>query len=203
MNKKLVITAFLLALLVIISGWVIFNRRNYSLSSPQTDGQLQLQGIAPVPVSKTVKDYEDPSGFNFSYPDNLSLVKNEAKTDRVYADIKLSLKDIDGSINIYISDSNFKTLDDWVKANKTASQTTKETKLGSLEAVELAGDNKVLLAALDQGVLFTIEQNLKNDFWMEIYSKILETFNFTSPAVNASESASSDEVVFEGEEVVN
>lgn len=204
MNKKLALIVLILAGVMAVSWKYIFLQKKATFSSPQTDGQLLSK--PQISVSKTVKEYTDPSGFSFNYPDNLSLTNNEIKSERTYADIKLSMKELEGGISIVISDSSFNKLEDWASANSAESSTVTEAKLGNLKASEMLNTDRLILGALDMGVLFTVEVKFgdSKDFWMESYNKILEEFIFVAPTANSTSTAnSSEEVIFEGEEVVN
>lgn len=156
-----------------------------------------LQTAKKTLPSETFLEYKDPSGFSFNYPDNLSIASNEA-TSNEYADLQLSSKDISGSLILRIADSKFPSLDQWQKLNNG---TTKEVKLGNLKALEIQTNDRLLLGALDQGILFTIEMPLiEQEFWTKVYNKILTDFAFVAPA--SGENTSADNVTFEGEEVV-
>lgn len=191
---------FLLLILALgglfFAGNLLFGQKSY-LTTPQSNPKKVEKEIVP---SKTLKSYTDPSGFSFSYPDNLSLVNIEATSSSTYADIQLTTKGFSGSLNLKIVDSKFKTVDDWVKT--IPSQTPKETKLGNLRATEVSTDKKILLGSLDQGILFIVEVNpgSKKDFWQEVYKNVIADFSFTSSAT--TNSSSNDGVAFEGEEVV-
>ena len=150
--------------------------------------------------SETLKEYSDPSGFTLSYPDNLSLTKNDITDESTYADIQLNSKDISGSLNLKITDSKFATLDDWLKLNKG---TSKEVQLGSLKGMEIITADRLLLGVLDKNIFFTIEMPLlEKDFWQQVYNNVLTTFSFTTPeTVNPTESSPED-ISFEGEEVI-
>lgn len=191
MNKKI---AAALSLVLIVAVALFFsNRPKDQLSSPFIN---QPKEIIP---SETLIEYTDPAGFSFSYPDNLSLEKNEEADEGTYADIQLSSKQVSGSLNLKISDSKFASIDEWVKLNQG---TKREVKLGNLNATEIKTNDRLLLGALDQGVLFTIELPLlEEDFWMQVYNKILAGFSFAPPS-EENVSLSSDDVIFEGEEVV-
>lgn len=183
---------------------LVFAPRKTPLTTSSTNKVAQKAEATP---SKTLKTYTDPSGFSFNYPDNLSLTKNEINSPTTYADIQLTSKDVEGSLNLKISDSKFASTEEWVKANQfTISQTPNEVKLGDLKAVEVTTGNKLLLGALDSGVLFTIETSLgeRKDFWMSVYKSVLTDFSFVQPAKDtaASQGASSSDVSFEGEDVV-
>lgn len=181
--KKTIILLFIAVGLISLIGKLLFSPKT-SLTTPRA---VPLEVNKDIALSKTLKIYTDPSGFSFSYPDNLSLINHEATSSATYADIELTAKGLFGSLNLKITDS---------KAF-TPAQTAKETKLGSLKAYELASNNKLVLAAFDQGILFTIESD-KDNLWKEVYQKVKEDFAFSSPPVTSSD----DSVTFEGEEVV-
>lgn len=188
---KIKIILIFLILAAVALGFLVLSQGEQK--KPASSAISEIRKNEP---SNTLLDYTDPAGFSFSYPDNLSIVKNET-TDNKYADITLSSKDISGSLNLKISDSKFKTLDEWVKLNKG---TLKETNLGTLKAAEIKTSDRLYLGALDQGILFTIEiPRVEEEFWMKVYDKILSGFSFVAPADAAS---TPDDVSFEGEEVV-
>lgn len=202
MSKKTILTLGLIGALILSFILILNIFRPSGLKSPSLSNQLEL--TAPnLSASKTLKIYEDPSGFSFSYPDNLSILNNELKDPSSYAELQLTAKGADNSLVLKIADSKLKSLDEWVKANKAETDTTKEAKLGNLKAVEITSKEKVMLGALDQGILFNIEVPLgtNKDFWMDVYDKVLADFSFAPPA-QADQGSSSDDVTFDGEEVV-
>lgn len=202
--KKL-FTLLTVILASIIIGITIFFA--WQKKPPISLSNLPPQEIKP---SETYIDYTDPSGFSFSYPDNLSIsnIKAESEADsNAYADLQLFSKDKNGSLIIRIKDSELTTLDDWLKANNIPQTTTPvEKKLGGLKALEVKTGDRLMLAALDQGVLFTLESPLiEQDFWMKVYEKVLADFTFAAPVADSSQGvsdSSADDVAFEGEEVV-
>ncbi len=198
MDRKTLVL-LLIALGLIVSIIVMFlNPKKSLLSAPQTIKQETITQISP---SKTLKSYSDPAGFTFSYPDNLSLVNNDPKDNTTYADIQLTAKGVEGNLAIKIVDSKVNSLEEWVKTTKFT-QSPKEVKLGSLKALEIAGEDRLLLGSIDQGILFTVETPNKDnkDFWTSAHDKVLADFSFAPPATSQG-SGSSDGVIFEGEEV--
>jgi hypothetical protein len=200
----------LLAFCLIIGG-LIFFFINHPTS--QKTGLSIPEAKKEVTPSKTFIEYEDPSGFSFSYPDNVSL-SNRASEDidqvsdpDAYAQLQLFSKDKSGSLNLKIADTKFKTLEEWLKANNIPETLTpEEKKLGDLKAFEVKTKDRLMLAALDQGVLFTIESPLIEEaFWNEVYNKVVSDFSFAPPQIadkQASGVTLGEAVVFEGEEVV-
>lgn len=173
--------------------------RKSTLTSPVTQSKITKEA-AP---SEVLTVYSDPSGFTFSYPDNLSIEKKEIEDDSVYTDLQLSSKDVSGSLSLKIADSKFVSLKDWVKENTTSAVTPKELKMGSLTAEEIKLPDRVLLGALDQGILFTVEMPaVEEKFWGKVYDKVLSSFSFVAPETVSSGDTAPDDVSFEGEEVV-
>lgn len=206
MNKKTILLLCIALGLILAIILILFRgSTKNSLLSPVAHKQEAVQ----IKPSETLIEYNDPSGFSFSYPDNLSLVKNEVVDTDTYADIQLTDKAVNGSLSLKISDSKFTSLDEWVKLNKNASKDSpKEIKLGNLKALEIKTNDRLYLGALDLGVLFTIEMPLiENDFWMKVYNKVLSDFSFApqsneSVTTQGGTNASSDDIAFEGEEVI-
>lgn len=198
MNKKTLLILALIGLAVI--GLLIFNPGKPN--GPISPLSLQKPPKETVP-SETMIDYTDPAGFTLSYPDNLSLIKNDTADENTYADIQLNSKEVSGSLNLKISDSKYASIDDWIKLNKgAATEPSKEVKLGSLQGMQIKTNDRLLLGVLDHGVFFNIEMPLiETNFWMKAYEKVLAGFSFVSPQV-ATENTSGSDVSFEGEEVV-
>lgn len=201
MKKYLILLALVLGLIGLA---LIFVRPKGPLSKPQSNLIKLPKEIEP---SQTFIEYSDPAGFEFAYPDNLSIEKTKSEDVNTYANLQLFSKDVNGSLTLKIKDSKFDTLDEWIKAEKIPSTNTpKEVNLGTLKAREIKTADRLLLGALDQGILFTIELPLiEQDFWMKVYDKVLTDFTFTSPAENNSQEVSnsaSEDITFEGEEVV-
>lgn len=201
MNKtKPLIVSLIVIPLFILAGIYLFNiNKKTALTVP-----LAQQAAKEAMPSESLTQYTDPTGFTLSYPDNLSIVKQNIEDSSTYADIQLSSKDVSGSLTLKITDSKFSTLDEWVKSNTKDLNSAKAVKLGNLQAEEIRLADRLLLGALDQGILFTVEVPLVEEkFWSKVYPKVLASFSFAAPETATSSSAdSADDVSFEGEEVV-
>src|SRR5205814_1720238 len=101
----------------------------------------------------------------------------------------------------------FTSIDEWIKQSGLT-QPVKETKLGNLKAIEVKLNDKIILAAIDQGILFSIEATLNQnpDFWNKVYGKTIADFSFVTPTqaskTGGGDGGSASDVTFEGEEVV-
>jgi hypothetical protein len=201
--KKTVLLG-LVGFIIIASGiWWFWPHQKIStgLNNP-----LSKKEITP---SETMIDYQDPSGFSFAYPDNISITNHltEENVDpTAYADLQLYSKDKSGSLSLRITDTTQSTLSAWLKDNNIAENNQPQsTMLGSLPAWQVKTNDHLLLGAIDHGVLFTLEMPLiEQSFWQPIYDKVVNNFSFIAPeTVSASGSTSGgDEILFEGEEVV-
>lgn len=196
MNKKTILI-LIVAVGLVVTRLIVLNpigKKNPVSPAGQTSETKETK------PSETLKSYSDPSGFTLSYPDNLSLAKNDITDENMYADIQLTSKDLSGSLNLKITDSKLTTLDEWLKLNKGIS---KEVKLGNLKGMEVQTSDRLLMGALDKGVFFSIEMPLvEKDFWMKVYDKVLISFSFASPESADSTDTSAGDITFEGEEVV-
>lgn len=199
MPRKTILTIVLI-LAALAAGLFVFNLNK---QKPFSSNPLILQPKKATPSATSIQ-YDDPSGFSFSYPDNLSIIKNDITDNSTYADLQLSSKDVSGSLNIKIADSKFATLDEWLKLNEKAEVgKPKEVKLGNLKALEIKTGDRLLLGALDQGIFFDIEMPLlETDFWNKAYEKVLANFSFTQADNSSNQgSTTADGVSFESEEV--
>lgn len=203
MNKFLLSNKKTILLLGLVIGLIVLGLRFLNVFTPKiplvNPKSELLETTKKIVPSETFIEYTDPAGFSFSYPDNLSIKATEIEDDNTFADLQLASKDINGSLNLKITESKLVSLEEWLKLNKIT-QTPKEVKLGSLKAIEVSLSDRLMLASLDQGVLFTIEMPLvEEDFWIKVYDKILSEFTFATPA---AASTTQSDVSFEGEEVV-
>lgn len=211
MSRKTLILIVVSGLLIVgVIGFFILNpnKSKLSLNAPEMKEE--------VTPSSTFIDYADPAGFSFSYPDNVSIAnrisenEDSAVDPDAYADLQLFSKDKSGSINLRIADTKFKTLEEWKKENGiTEGVQGSEKMLGQIKASEFKTSDRLFLASIDQGVLFTVEMPLVEEaFWSEVYNKVISGFVFEVPEVEVASAggatavSSGDEVVFEGEEVV-
>ncbi len=195
-RKTILLLLGTVGLIIIVGKILLFpNSQKASLGSSE-----QALNIPTVP-SETTKTYTDPSGFSFSYPDNLSLAPNEL-TDATYAELQLSAKGVNGGLILKITDSKFTSADEWTKSIRDIQGNPKEVKLGNLKALELKTPSGLKLASVDQGVLFAIEIPNLSDFWIKVYGKVLADFSFAPPVGDSTSASDISDVSFEGEEVV-
>lgn len=203
MDKRMIGLLFgIIVFLALGTGLFITSKRTSSPPSEKTGETEKVKLPSP-----TLKGYTDSSGFTLNYPDNLSLLNSDTKDNNTYADIQLSAKDVLGKMHIRIIDSKYSSVSQFFQENASSSAKLKDVKLGTLAASQIQAKDRVLLAALDKGVLFTVEvlPEAQEDYWANVYSTILTSFSFNPQSQSTATSGggdNSDAVSFEGEETV-
>lgn len=198
MNKKVGIALMLLA--VVLAGaavWLVSKDQQAKSADSK-----QLTTVEPTAVPATIKEYRDPAGFLFQYPDTLTVTVGDGKDSTVYSQLTLTTEDGKGDISITVHEK---------KAEVMPTPTSiKKVKLGALDAEERVLDKRVVTVATDQGVTFEIAAPypLTGTPWEAAYQKILSSFDFyqpetvAAPATDSGGAPAEDEVVFEGEEII-
>lgn len=203
MQQRLVFTiavAFLVA--VGVSVYVLSQKKNTILSpTVQEYKETSTMSLSP---SENKKNYTDESGFTFSYPEDLTLKKNDSNDVRVYTDIALTSTRLGGGVSVKVSDSPFPSLENWVKAQKLDAPAQKGAAIGRLEAYEIITPTRRTTAAIDQGILFVIETTFegKESFWSRVHSDVVSTFTFTATQESGAGATSSEEEVIVEEELI-
>lgn len=192
MNKKFLIGFAAIALLVISGASIIALNQNGSqpLSAipraETSDATLPVRQLNTEKKETALKEYSDPSGFRFLYPSTLNIVvENKENDPDVYSSLKLKPINGVGTISINVNATNFKKLDEWVKANKVplTSPSIKRIKLADIDAYQLPIQNQLVTGAYDEGALFTIViTEPKNQSLLADYGQIISSFTFYQPA---------------------
>jgi hypothetical protein len=151
-----------------------------------------------------LKEYTDPSGFKFNYPDDLKVVANDVSTNNtLYADIVITAAGRKGQLTIKAEDATKTFFDEFLKDKITI-----ETKLADVDAFQYQEKNKLITTAYDQSVQFTFTADFSEEksFWFGVNKQILNSFDFIQPEQpttnNQSPATSEDEIIFEGEETI-
>lgn len=201
--------SLILGVIIIILGAGVFaflSRQPKSQETPLSPVSAPSVSTKILP-SSTLKEYTDPSGFSFTYPDDLSLMKKETADDLTYADLELKSKEVNGSLDLKIQDTKLTSAEEWFKESKKVGIEGKQVQWGLLNGQSVEDKDGIIFAAVDQGVIFTMEVSYggQKDFWQKVAEPILSSFAFNSetPQTTAQTgSTSSEDVIFEGEEIV-
>lgn len=156
--------------------------------------------------------WNDPAGFSFSYPQGLA-VDPHPEDEENYAHLELTSSDHPGKIIVWAKDLPVggKTLDAWVKANKTYAGATIVDSTFTGEPAK-----KILLAttppsrhvvAYADDLLFVVEASLEDSaFWSGLADGVVDTFKIIplepASAEDSQEPADESYVGADEEEII-
>lgn len=194
---RIVIIGIILTIVVVGSAFYLFQPKN-TTSTPQENKNL-LESNIP---SKTLKEYVDESGFSFRYPDDVVVNKKEIKDETTYADLELNSTKAKGNITIKIMDTKIKSPEDWLLENKlsTLSASVKDTKIGDLPGWEIKFGNKLTTLSIDQNILFTIDVNQQDEYWLSVRNTLFSSFIFVEKQQESSLDVPSTDM--EGDDII-
>lgn len=204
MRGKLLLLLTVLIIFVVI-GIVILGQNKEKIVTPLGKSQ-NIPTVKPINLKAKLKTFEDPAGFLFKYPENLTVKINKSSDQSVFSSLKLTSKSEKGNISIDITGSDLQNLDAWLKQNKIAS-TGKKIKLADIDAISYEKETKYVTSAIDVGTLLTIgvDYQKNKNYWLDINKTIISSFTFSLPEeapAAVSESSADEDVIFEGEEVI-
>jgi len=186
MKKLWIVTGAIVVLGVVVAGVFVFSQKNTKVISP---GKVVI--VTPTPAVE-MTTWDDPAGFSFQYPKNLSVNKHEEDPDN-YAHVELTNRDHPGNIIVWASDVSSA----WPPKGGTSIDTT----LGGLAAKKIlisTPSAKLIVGAVSEGLVFKIEGTLTDkQYWQTVEDGIVKSFTFTpdssSAASNTDAAASIDE----------
>lgn len=195
MSKNLLIIGIIVIVLAIsgvVSYFFLFKGKTSS-----DDIVTSLPGISLKEEVKGDLNYTDDAGFSFSYPKGVKVEDVTPDDETFYTKLDL----IKGSSKLTISaqDSKVKSVEDWLSTSeyKGASLVGAGT-LGEISAKTYSRDDKLLVVAIDQGVLYLIEGPKNEGFWEEVNGIVTSSFAFAGTKT----AAVGEDSIYEEEEVV-
>lgn len=203
MKLKLLLFFAILTILIIIGIVAISSKKGQQISTPVAEKNIFSRGTQRV-SSQILKEYKDPSGFEFKHPDSAGVAVIPSENQSVFSSLKLTSEKYHGNILIEVVSSDLKSVDDWLNKNKINSSS--KIKLADLDARQFKQNAKVVTVAVDIGTLFiiTVDQQKNKEFWLDVNKKIVSSFAFQPPETSFEDTPISEEsdVIFEGEETV-
>jgi hypothetical protein len=179
--KYIIITVVVLA--VVGGGFLYFNQKKSSVITPG-------ESLAPTPTPTVeLTTWNDPAGFSFQYPKDLTVDKNEEDDDN-YAHVEFTNPNHPGSIIVWASDPPRV----WPPKEGISIDTT----LGGEAAKKImisTPSAKLIVGTIFDGLLFKIEGTYSDkQFWQPIQDTIIASFAFIQEASAVSGEASGDAV---------
>lgn len=194
MKKLWIVTGVIIVLCVVAGGIFVYSAKNSKVITP---GETVITTPTPTVEMTT---WNDPAGFSFQYPKDLTINNHEDDNDN-YAHVELTSKDYPGNIIVWASDLTVKDLNAWVKKFYPSS-TSIDTTLGGEPAKKIllaSTSAKLIVGTISDGLLFKVEGTYTDkQFWQPIQDTIVKNFSFiadTSAPASGVESVDEEEVV--------
>jgi len=193
MKRLWIVTGIIIVLGVLVGGIIVYSQKNTNVLSP---GEVATSKPTPTPAV-ALTTWDDPAGFSFQYPKDLSVNKHEDDNDN-YAHVELTNGSHPGSIIVWVSDVSSA----WPPKGGTSIDTT----LGGVTAKKIliaTPSAKLIVGAVSEGLVFKIEGTLTDKtYWQTVEDGIVKTFAFTQDTqAPAAQSSSGDDAVDETEVV--
>ncbi|OIO15728.1 hypothetical protein COV53_06300 [Candidatus Gottesmanbacteria bacterium CG11_big_fil_rev_8_21_14_0_20_37_11] len=185
MGKKTVVTILVILLIALGLIYSIYIR-----------GYLFQKVVSPIPdiqptseqVEVEMNTWVDQSEFKVNYPKNLKINPHDEDKEN-YAHLEFTSEDHPGNIIIWVKDTQFLDLNDWMIKMKIDKAI--DSNLGGIpskKTISSMGSQKLTNTVIRNGYLYQIETNLKDaPYWQDVYNKIAASFEFVSPETQTSQ----------------
>ncbi len=206
MSKKNWLTLGLIVGVILIAGGVLL------FFNPWGSNSSLINPLSQSEEGANLKTWEDPAGFQFSYPEEIEI-DNHEEDEENYAHLELSDENHPGKILIWMKDKVEKNLEAWV-TNQSGNPQSFDSELAGQPAKKLAfsSPKKLVTAAFDQEVIIIVEVFPEDEWWNETYQQIIDSFELIPLAgeeestVNApgawQGSGGETGIIDEGEEII-
>lgn len=191
MSKKTLIIISAVLLVIVAAAGGVYLASRYRKSTSESPASF-FPATNPFVAKEEDVSYYDESGFSFQYPQSFKI-SDETPEDSSYYTLLVLSKD-DQSIKITVKDTADKKTD-------ALGDLLGALTLDNISAKQYKKGNNLITAAIDQGVLYSIEGPKDGGYWEEVQGKIASTFKFGKQETQAQEVTSNDNTTYE-EEVV-
>lgn len=188
-----------------LAGGGIYLRQRSQFAAPSVESPVVVE---PTPAPVELVTWDDPNGFQFQYPKDLTVDPHE-EDNQNYAHIEFTNPTHPGSVIVWAKDTKAADAAAWIKGEKSyTGAVILDTTIGEREGKKVLteiSNKKIIAAVVDGGVVFYIEGDLKDsEYWTGVHDTISGSFAFTydkAQATAASDGASEEYAVDE-EEVI-
>lgn len=205
MSKKWMIVLIVVIVLALtgLGAFFFLSQSGSDTNTSDTDSSFKLPSLPKKEVAD--KDYADPSGYSISYPGDLVVSDSTPESEIYYSVVDLTNPSSKEKLTIAVVDTKYKKVSDWFLAEsktKTDSELTGATSLAGIAANQYRFGKSLFVVAIDQGILYTLESPNTED-WQGISEKVANSFSFAGKSTTTTQkSTTSDDVIYEAEEVV-
>ena len=190
MQKKLIVIFSVVGVLLVLAGGVWYLKMRASspaIVSPDGAGK-------PPTTAPKFLTWNDPAGFTFQYGVNLNIDNNPE--DMVnYANLEIVEPGKEGKILVLASDSQYKDVNEWARKDVEVKEgNAVDAVFGGKPAkkISLAGSDKIVVGAIDDKILFTVELVSSGSATMvQNFETIISSFVFVYPTGVPKSSAGS------------
>lgn len=204
---------WIVGVLVLVVGgvWAVIGFRWWFESRSQPTPLTSPEASTPETTQPTLapdKTYQDAAGLSFQYPGDLVVADDTPDDGRHYT--LLTLKRTSEQMKIIVRDTEFTTVDKWLTSDRDAPKNPTlvgPITLGDIEGRQVTASGKRYSIAIKDGILYEITSIDDKGLWSLTHQRILDTLAFVTPkpatgSSGSQSSTSSDEVIYEAEEVV-
>ena len=177
MSKNIIVV--LIILIATATAWKLLQPK-----PPESYVQQEISIKQAAPETISTLTYQDDAGFSFAYPSDLTVRPVELDDKSIYSSLELSGKQ-PGMLTIRISDTSFSSLKDWQVwfEKKNVLSEVRPVRLDDLTGTAFSYGAPKLnrLAAVDSGILYTIESPADNGYWDRLQEQLINSFKFANP----------------------
>lgn len=168
--------------------------RTYKSPVQNQDGTTQPQ--------EKVKYYQDEAGFTFSYLSSLVVTEATDQDENTYSSLEVFSSLRPGEkMTIKVLDSDYLSLDDWLKKNRGSDSLVGEAVLAGVNGKIVRAPTKTTTVVIKDGIIVLLESPKDSqNFWLRHHQVIADSFKVNWPENQSSSSSSGVET--ETEEVI-
>lgn len=195
MKSKALLVIIPICLLLVGGGMYLFTLRSKTKETVSPAGQEQKW---PEPtVGPKLLTWNDPAGFAFQYDSGLEI-DNHPEDKINYANLEITEPGKEGKIIVLAADTKYKSVSEWAAKAVDATLGGKPAK-----RIVTAGSDKVVVGAIDDKILFTVEMDLAGvTTWQERFDQIISSYEFVYPTAVPQKSSGSSGDIIEEEEII-
>lgn len=197
--------------IVAVAGVTIFFLYFSQGQSFLSSAKRPLQTIPPLslqpPTTETTDEaqatYKDTAGFTFKYPTSIVVTDVTPEDDDIYYTL-LNLANNSEKMTVAMTDTDYKTVDDWLVKDSSAPKSPTLIGAISLDGVaarQYTNGGQMWTVAVDKNVLYVFESPKDGDVWDKVHDLFVSSFKFDK-AQSSSGNGSSSNTTYEAEEVV-
>lgn len=199
-RKKLLIIGGGIGIILVLGLTVFFviqKKKSTPISPIQTPGILK--------ETENLLIYKDEAGFSFDYPEGLTIEDVTGDDETLYSSLEVSKGFSGEKMIIKVSDTAFSSTGAWLKSKEASGAgSTREITLAGMKGVQIQFTNprRLVTIVIDEGIMYFLESSLDEvGYWNKIHNNIISSFTLTETQAPAAQ-AGEEEIIYEGEEVI-